>query len=195
MALEERPAIDYMQLKDEQFENFRQVKVVGHFKPKIFFIDNQIHNGQFGYEVIQLMRLNNFKNILVSRGWVKGALDRAILPSILTPSYEIQVTGYLYQTNENIALDDIAPDSGWPKRVQSAKVEKLYALLGEDQVDQDEYLLRLDHLSDAAFESHWNVLRNGPEKHLGYAFQWFSMGFLLFFLFVWSSVNKKDNKS
>ena len=190
-SLKIESAIDYLKLEKLQFESFRNVTAIGRFMPEIFFLDNQIHQGQFGYEVIQPMRLSSFDIVLISRGWIKGDLDRRILPSIQTPKLEIEVNGYLYQPSENIQLDDLVLDDGWPKRMQTADVDTLYKILDGSGVNKYQYLLRLDSSSVGALQNHWQILRTGPEKHIGYAVQWFSMAVLLLVLFLWVSSSKE----
>ena len=194
-SLKALPAINYANLAPEQHQNYRNVNVAGKLIEKVFLLDNQIHKGKFGYELIQPLQLENKEVVLVSRGWIKGSLDRRILPEITTPQTQLVLQGYLYQPSENIQLDNVVAEAGWPKRVQSADVQKLYTALGKNDTMRSKFLLRLDKTSDAALASHWQPIRTGPQKHLGYAVQWFAMAILLVGLFIYASiVREKPNK-
>ncbi len=102
-----------------------------------------------------------------------------------------QLEAYLYKPSENIQLDTIVQESGWPKRMQTADVEKLYNALGKNDKMKSEFLLRLKSHSNGALDSHWQLIKTGPEKHWGYAVQWFAMAILLVALFIWASISKK----
>lgn len=177
-------------------ENYTPVTVSGHFLPKPFLLDNQVLNGQVGYEVVQPLRLPNSDILFVSRGFVAGNLDRRLLPSIKTPDFSVSIQGYAYQPTINPLLDeDVQSYSGeWPVRVQSLKVINLYNHWAKtDSVDApflSSSIIRLAEDSAYSFESHWMLVNNSPEKHIAYAVQWFAMAGLLLLLFIWSSYFK-----
>ena len=193
--LKQKPNIPYLELNTDQRQNYRNVSAVGRFRNEIVLVDNQIYQGQFGYEVIQPFVLSNDEVVLVARGWVKGDLDRRLLPMVETPKDKLELEAYLYKPSENIQLDNIVQENGWPKRMQTADVEKLYNALGKNDKMKGEFLLRLKSYSNAALDSHWQLIKTGPEKHWGYAVQWFAMAFLLVALFIWSSISKKQSTS
>jgi surfeit locus 1 family protein len=61
--------------------------------------------------------------------------------------------------------------------VQTASVDYLQSLLGAGSNNPPlfPYLVRLDMESPALVEAHWQVVNLDPEKHKGYAVQWFAM--------------------
>ncbi len=189
LKLQHSPAVDYLQLPVASRTNYRNVTVKGILQDQIFLLDNQIFKGVFGYEVIQLLEMEHSQHLLISRGWVKGDLNRQNLPVISTSSQAVQLTGYLYAPTKNIQLDSSALSSHWPRRVQTASLEFLLAQLNNKKVPED-YLLRLNKNSAAALASHWSLIPLKKEKHIAYAVQWFALALLLLGLFIYSSVAK-----
>lgn len=182
VALEVLPA--------EQWQPFRNVGLRGTFGKAIFLVDNQMYKSQFGYEVVQPFSYGQGQMILVSRGWVPGSLDRRQLPPITTPAGEQQLQGYLYQPGKLIKLGETEQQQGWPQVVPSASVENMYKLLGKNDKISPHFLVRLAENSPALFTAHWQLVNVLPERHIGYAVQWFLMAGLLVVLFIYASIRK-----
>ena len=47
------------------------------------------------------------------------------------------------------------------------------------------YILYLQDGSEALLETHWRMVQMGPEKHLGYAVQWFGLALTLVILYLY----------
>ena len=192
--LVKQPPIAWQQLLPEHIENYRNVRVAGVLNDAQFLLDNQMHKGKAGYELIQLLVLDNGEELFVSRGWLEGNPDRSILPDITTPKEKLVLTGYLYQPQRPVTLSDELMTDGWPKVVQEAVVEKLYKALGKDDKIPPPFILRLDNTTAITYIQHWYLVSVQPEKHIGYALQWFGMALLLLVLFVYASF-KPDEPS
>ncbi|NRB37868.1 MAG: SURF1 family protein [Pseudomonadales bacterium] len=188
--LTQQVAIEYSQLEKNQFQNYKNITVTGQFINRVLLLDNQIFKGQFGYEVIQPFLINNNKTILVSRGWVKGDLDRRILPEVVTPGNPMQLNAYLYQPSKSLQLNAKIQEPGWPKRVQSVDMASLQIAFKNIAVNSTDYVLRLQHKSPGLFTEHWTLIPTRPEKHSAYAVQWFAMAVLLIGLFIYASCKK-----
>ena len=57
------------------------VQVSGNYlADQYFLLDNQIHNGKFGYQVLNVLRLSDSAgSVLVNRGWIAGDSGRRAL--------------------------------------------------------------------------------------------------------------------
>ena len=68
-----------------EFE-FRRVEARGAYVPdSTVLLDNRIHAGRVGYEVVMPLRLGDSRmHVLVNRGWIAGTGDRTRLPDGLT---------------------------------------------------------------------------------------------------------------
>ena len=198
-----------------ELQDYQPAAAIGRFLPYVYLLDNQVFAGKVGYEVVQVFLLNGLQQelasksiIFVSRGFVPQGPSRAELPTIKTPEFDVHLRGYIYQPKKNSllegAIDAQSPDANKPTVVQQLLVENLYKLLPKSDriahpflpVDPIQalagQLLRLDDTSPYLFKAHWQLVNNSPEKHIGYAVQWFSMAGLLLVLFIWASLAAKD---
>ena len=73
---------------------FRPVIAVGTFDAAHqVLLDNRIHEGRAGYDVVTPLALPDGRVVLVDRGWVAGGATRAELPAVSPPSGAVAVTG------------------------------------------------------------------------------------------------------
>lgn len=73
---------------------FRPVTVTGSFDaPRQIFIDNRIHEGRAGYEVVAPLALADGRVVLVDRGWTAAGATRAELPVVPPPAGAVTLTG------------------------------------------------------------------------------------------------------
>ncbi len=170
------------QLLQRRQPAFSQVELRGHYlDDKMVLMDNKIYRGQFGYEVIMPFRENTGGLLLVSRGWVKGSLDRNQLPVIEPVAGVVELLGEVYvPLGEAFTLGSNALPDGWPKRLQSLDVAELSAALNETLYP---YVIRLRESSVNTFEPLWQDVNMQPQKHTAYAVQWFAMAATLVALY------------
>jgi surfeit locus 1 family protein len=193
-VLVDLPAADFQQLSPKERKNYRPVTAMGRFNQQVFLLDNQVYQGKFGYEVIQGFELSDGELLLVSRGFLPGNLDRSILPEIKTPTQPILLSGYLYKSLDSLELADNQLSKTYPQVIQNPSGEKLYKhLLKSDRIGHP-FLLRLAEESPYSFAAHWQIINVSPEKHLGYALQWFLMAAVLLLMFLYASIkiDKED---
>lgn len=180
----ELPAISLHELAEGTEKHYRSVIVTGHFDTEHYWLlDNRSYEGQSGYEVLMPLMTEQHL-ILVNRGWVAAPAQRDQLPKFATPASAVSVQGLLYRKEANAVFKHSKSDLDvdWPKRVLQVEPNgagqalnsKLYPLL-----------LRLEANSEAALTVNWQPVVSGPEKHMGYAIQWFAMAATLLLLFVW----------
>ena len=163
----------------------------------IFFIDNQFHDHQIGYEVIEPVILSGIQQvILVSRGWIKAPLNRKILPAIQTPQGEQTLQGSAYFPSKGMLLlgdnVDKATDEEWPKRIEKIHLRAMRIWLEQPIYP---FIIRIEANKPDGFVHDWPVVTVSPERHIGYAFQWFAMALTVFIIFIVLSVKKKNVKN
>ena len=173
-------SLDQLMLRDKPA--FTQVKLRGRFLgDRMVLLDNRIHRGQFGYEVVMPVRTRGGALFLVSRGWTAGSLDRSRLPVIEPVPGMVDLQGEVYvPLGEAFTMGSNEFPEGWPKRLQTLDVAKLSHALGEPLYP---YVIRLDASSPGALEQHWQDVNILPAKHTGYAVQWFAMAGTLVILY------------
>ena len=74
------------------------VRVSGDYlADQYFLLDNQIHNGKFGYQVLNVLRLSDSAaSVLVNRGWIAGDAGRRALPDVPVIEGSVDVMGQVY---------------------------------------------------------------------------------------------------
>jgi surfeit locus 1 family protein len=169
------------------------VQMSGQFlSAKYFLLDNRIHRGQFGNEVLAVFKLKDSgKVVLVNRGWIAADPSRREESTIPEVDGLMSITGHVYVSpGEPYLLADTALESGWPKRIQAIEMDKFEAALEQDMGGElFPYPVRIDSDMVAALTVDWQVVNVSPEKHTGYAVQWFTMAAALFILFILRSTN------
>ena len=154
-------------------------------------LDNQMHETRAGYHLLTLFfPSDSSQGIWVNRGWLWAGHDRSILPEIPAIEGQQALQGRVYTPPDNVFLlkkDDFNQVS-WPFRVQSMDLNALQSLL---DVQLLPFTLRLNPDSnDSNMPREWHYIPIGPEKHQGYAFQWFAMSFALIMIYFFTNTHK-----
>ena len=156
-----------------------------------FLLDNRIEDGQVGYRVLTPLRLDGRDTaVLVDRGFVPIVGDRQTLPALPPVDPAAEVTGRIGRgPSVGLRLGEPSDQPGqWPRRVQYMDFEYMRSALDYPLGD---YLLIEGSLSNEAVaqRSGRDAWRFGPERHEGYALQWFSLAGAL--TLIWLVVNTR----
>lgn len=183
---------------------YRRVRLRGEYLPERYLLlDNRIHGGRFGYEVVGLFELaDRAALVLVNRGWIAADPARLTLPEVPEPAGPQQLTGHVYVSpGEPYLLAEQDLTAPWPLRVQALEPAALAPLVRElSDNPLFPYQVRIDAGQPSALTVAWQVVNTGPEKHRAYAFQWFTMALVLgiFFLLrssnLWQLLTRKRNE-
>ena len=97
---------------------YRRVELAGSFIDKeLFLLDNRIIDGKVGYGVLQSFHVDSpadgtERTVLIDRGWVAAAPDRATLPKLETPTGSVKITGRINQPpSRNPGTFDNGPET------------------------------------------------------------------------------------
>jgi surfeit locus 1 family protein len=152
---------------------FRRVGATGEFDaPAQVFIDNKIHGGRPGYDVVVPLRLANNRYVLVDRGWVAQGPRRADLPRVPPPAGEIRVEGRINLPPRYLELNTDTPTG--PVR-QNLDIDRLAAATR---------LPLLPFIVEQTGDARDGLVRDRPppdfgiEQHRGYMLQWYSLALL-----------------
>ena len=169
----------------DELRRYAPVRATGtYLAERQFLLDNMVADGQAGYRVLTPLLLGEGGAVLVDRGWVPRDFSTSEAPAIDVDDGMRTATGMLDRMpRPGIALEtEFGPD--WPKVVQFPTLEELAAALELRLVPG---LLLLDRAAPDGFRRDWRPSDFGPERHLGYAFQWFALAATLVILYlVWS---------
>ena len=181
-----------MATKPGQELAYLPVRAVGRYLDgRDILLDNRIQGGQFGYEVVSPLLLDQDTVVLVNRGWLAGDAARLSLPEVPVVGGRIELQGHLYiPPGRPYLLAEQVLGESWPKVVQALEMEKVKSAVEAATTGTlFPHLLRLDPGQPGALVVDWQVVNVQPEKHTGYAVQWFVMAFALLVLFVLRSSN------
>lgn len=169
----------------DDLRRYAPVRATGtYLAERQFLLDNMVEDGQAGYRVLTPLRVGEGVAVLVDRGWVPRDFSAREPPAIGVDEGTRTVTGILdHMPRPGIALAiELRPD--WPKVVQFPTLEELAGALELRLVPG---LLLLDRAAPDGFRRDWRPSDFGPERHLGYALQWFALAATLVILYlVWS---------
>jgi surfeit locus 1 family protein len=148
-------------------------------------LDNQSNHQRPGYEVWTPLRLADGNLLLVNRGWIPQSGTRAAPPSPTVPQGEQHVIGYwrtLSEPGMRLGQPNCEKASQFPQIVNYPNVAELRCTLGEPVLNGE---VLLDVSADGGFVREWNF-DNGfpPERHYGYAAQWFALALTLLVFFI-----------
>jgi len=169
---------------------FRRFAVEGSYQPEQqILLDNMVSGGEVGFQVLTPLRLNDQTWLLVNRGWVKGDSNRAALPDVNVSPETRTITGRLaFLPAPGLRMDQPAESSAgevWPRRMTWPTTADIAAALALQDGDRLlEWQLLLDADEPDGYRRDWQPEAMGPERHLGYAVQWFSFAALALIIYI-----------
>ena len=151
-------------------------------------LDNQIRDKQPGYHVYTPFKLDHQEQtILVNRGWVALGASRQQLPAIdieydnaVTP---VEISGQVSQpANPGLLLTDDSLPS-WPYVAQHIDYQALSQHLSYPLLPA---VILLDEQMNNGYKRDWQPQfgRMGPDRHRGYAVQWFGLTATLLIIYL-----------
>jgi len=157
---------------------FRRLAASGHYVPEPqFLLDNRVHDGDAGYDVLTAFGLKDGRTLLVNRGWVEANPDRAVLPDVQVDANERTIVGQL----DRLPRAGLRLGASFPAAAAREPVivvvypdaAELGAALRARLVD---YVLALDSGEPDSFIRDAEPPTLSPERHLAYAGQWLLFG-------------------
>lgn len=175
---------------DKLPSQYQRVKVQGHFLKSLLLLDNQHYQHQFGYHVITPFALDDGQVVLVDRGWVAGDIARRELPVVDTPASAITLLGSTYYPSKNKMLLGPLLEK---KQADLAIIELIDTQIISQFLHKSLYpfIIRLREDAPHGFVREWAIVSMSPERHFGYAVQWFAIASVVLILFVALNFKKK----
>ena len=162
------------------------VRLRGRYQPqKVFLLDNRVLKGVVGFEVLTVFVGQGLgTRVVVNRGFVpmgRTRDDKVAIPSLRSVD---EVLGHVYIPQDQLLADSTA--SGMI--VQS---QRPASLLNDMSVYPN--VVRLSSEDPNALPRDWPLTTMLPEKHVGYAVQWFAMAFAVLIAFGYFSSRGKES--
>ena len=184
-----------------QMSRYQHVSVTGRYdSSRQILLDNMTstdpaNSGRPGYRVLTPLMIGSEVNnaiILVDRGWVSARTDRKQLPMINVGTQSREVQGLLDELpRPGVRAGDAGIDlNQWPQLLNYPKVEELKLLYGDKLIPQI-VLLDADELD--GYARFWSIdLGFTPERHIGYAVQWFALALTLLVIYIVVNVKRLE---
>jgi surfeit locus 1 family protein len=180
--------VDASDLPFEQFARYQRIRLHGSYDPtRQVLLDNMPSvSGQPGYRVLTPFERSDGRGwVIVDRGWLPLGATRDDLPELTVGMRERDVTGTLDQLPvPGLRVGPAATPGAaeWPRVMLFPTESDLESALG---VDVESRIVLLDAGAPDGYERKWRPsLGFGPERHLGYAIQWFAFALVATVLFV-----------
>lgn len=170
---------------------YRRVHLYGHFDgAHSLLLDNRLRDGQAGVELLQPFHDQaSGQWLLVNRGWLPWP-DRRIPVTVQTPAQALALQAWVYVAPGSAFQLQADPVGGrWPHLLTAIDAGRLWQQLGREGFAHE---LRLEP-GPASYRLDWPVVAMGPEKHLGYAVQWFALALALLLLYLYFGWHNKEN--
>jgi surfeit locus 1 family protein len=170
---------------------YQRIKIAGYYLSQVFLLDNQHQQHQFGYNVLSPLLLTDGTVVLIDRGWLLGDNSRRFFPEITSPKSLIQLQGTVYFPSDKQWV--LGPDT--EKKTEQLTIFERLDTKKAGQILQKKvypFIIRLDKDDAHGFVRQWAIVSMPPQRHLAYAWQWFSMASVVFIIFV--ALNLKKNE-
>lgn len=171
---------------------FQRLKATGRYdSERQVLLENIIINSRYGYYVITpLVDMDDEPVLLVNRGWIEKDSDTFDVRRLDVPASRLTVrgrVGSLPRAGMRMG-DSFTPGDDWPRNAVYPTLDDVAAQLGQDV---QPFVLLMDSEEEHGFFRNWVPTEFGPDKHFGYALQWFAMGIVLAGLLVWNYRKKR----
>ena len=176
-----RPALE-APVEAEDFEQlrYRWLELRGRYlSSRQVLLDSMTHQGRAGYHVLTPFRLAEDEPwVLVNRGWVPADPERRRLPEVeIGESARVIRARIDALPRPGLTFDDPeAEASGWPQVLLFPTFADLEARLERPLAP---YQLLLSPDAADGFIRAWQPRAMPPERHIGYAIQWYSFAVVL----------------
>ena len=172
---------------------YRRVHLYGQFDAAhSLLLDNRQRDGKVGVELLQAFQDQRTGLwLLINRGWLPWP-DRRVPPQFTTPTQTLNLDAWVYVApGATFQLHADPVSDHWPQTITAVEPAKFWRSLERDGFA---YELRAEP-GPASYQTDWPVVAMGPEKHLGYAVQWFAMATALLGLYIYLGWhNAKENR-
>jgi len=152
-------------LSDDRYKRFR---IDGSFiNQHQLLLDNVVHEGRPGYEIITPFRTVRGESLLINRGWIDAGRDRTVLPDITVTEEQLSLIVMLDKPRSApvVGVDVVESNNRW-------NYLDLPFYKAQSGIKIPDYLLLLAADSPSGYTSRWPEIEDKSGMHIGYAIQW-----------------------
>ena len=142
--------------------------------------------GRPGYRVLTPMRIEPRGILLVDRGWIPLGRTREDLPSLAVEDHSRTIRGRIAELpRPALRMKNPVGRETWPRVLNFPTLPELKDLYGPDLLPR---IVLLDPAEPDGFKRDWSerysIREFGPERHIGYAVQWFGLALTLVVIYI-----------
>ena len=173
----------------------RPARAVGWYvKGQQWLLDNRRYRGQPGYHVFSLLQLDNGRQVLVNRGWVSVGTTREFLPQLPLPEGEVVLSGHLDRPESVGLVMGEPPLQSIESKVLLQSLD-VASLAEARDLNLHPLTLVLDQGQAGGLQYDWLPVETiSPEKHVGYAVQWFALAVALIIIYLGVNTRRVHGK-
>lgn len=182
-ARQQAAPISLAELEQQRVPAHTRIRLQGQFDAgHSLLLDNRQRHGQVGVELLQpFYDQPSGLWLLVNRGWLPWP-DRRTPPQFSTPEQPLELVAQVYLSpGAGFQLQADPAGKDWPRLITLVEPERLWQQLGRGGLA---YEVRLEP-GPAAYLAEWPVVAMSPDKHTGYAVQWFALAAALCGLYLY----------
>jgi surfeit locus 1 family protein len=173
---------------------FRAVRAQGTYDAAHqLLIDNRIHAGRAGFDVVAPLKLEGADYVLVDRGWVAQGASRAALPQVPPPAGTVVVEGRINLPPARYL--ELGADSNAGPIRENLDISRIAASVGLPLLP---FIVEQTQDSGDGLARDWPPPDFGIEQHQSYMVQWYALaalGVALWLVLNWRMEKDDDTAS
>lgn len=168
-------------------ERFPHVQVSGQFlADRGYLRDEQVRDGKLGVEAYAAFAPSGTNEVLlVDRGWIAWSHAPGTHPAVPPPAQGETTLAGVYApfpgSGIRVGGNALARQTDWPKLTLAIDAQEIAADLHRPLLPR---VLLLDADGASGFVRSWTPSVMSPERHRGYAFQWFAFAAAAIAIFI-----------
>ena len=167
---------------------FRRVDVPGRFiAERQFLLDNRVHGGVVGFEVIAPLRTDDGRVVLVNRGFVAAGPSRAQLPAVPIGDDPVMVRARINLPPRFVSLGEERPQGKVWQHLDVALFARASGLAALPIVLESVAPTR----PDDTLQRDWPRPDAGVDTNRSYMVQWYTFAALTAGLWAWFTFRRK----
>jgi surfeit locus 1 family protein len=157
-----------------------------------FLLDNRVHEGRPGVQVLTPLVLDGGGAVLVNRGWQPFGRTRQDLPDVAVTEGPRQVTGKIDDLTQAGIRLSAGPSGAWPRLVNYPDMAELETQSGSRYHAR---VILLDAAEPDGYVRDWRLHGTSPDRNLGYAIQWFAFAATAAAIWIALSLRRPGEKA
>lgn len=178
------------------------ITITGHWQSTLqLLLDNRVRQGILGYEVLSIFQTLDGQELLINRGWLPAHTERQSLPQLpkLTTTqvsldiYHAALSSRLPEPNVEtfntsnthtklLRIQAVHPSLAQMSDLTFIANTSSLSLTDETNASTSANYLKLHQGEGKLITDHWQPNWLTPERHKGYALQWFVLAIVLLIL-------------